>query len=164
MQPVPLLKELGLLEGCNTALDIGTRDGATAAALAREGLQVTAIDIRELPEAVPGICFEKIGIEEFLQRNTKKYDVVVMRHVLHLVADPKAVIRQLQSISRVLFFTCFGPKDEWAGEVSTLSHEELLGMFIPETVKHHSEVLERGKTYAGDEKLWHINTFVIVNG
>jgi len=44
-----------------------------------------------------------------------------------------------------------------------LSHDEVLSLFKPESVKHHSEAFQYGKTYAGETKYWHINTFVIDN-
>jgi len=47
--------------------------------------------------------------------------------------------------------------------VSVLSHEEGLVMFKFKAVKHHSEAFQYGKTYGGDIKYWHINTFVIDN-
>ncbi len=163
MNPIFLLKELGLLEQCKTALDVGTRDGRIAAHLVQSGLVVEAIDINELTAPLPGVIFTQISVEDFLKENTKHYDLVVARHVLHHVSDPKAVIQDLADIADILFFTCFGPQDEWAGKVSTLSHEEVMGLFRVEQVRHHSEAFQYGKTYAGDMKFWHINTFVIDN-
>ena len=62
----------------------------------------------------------------------------------------------------------FGPRIDKAREVLkkplTLSEKILYThLFEPEKVRHHSEAFQYGKTYAGDMKYWHINTFVIDN-
>lgn len=63
----------------------------------------------------------------------------------------------------MFFFTCFGAKDDWFGEVSTLSQEEIIELFPNKKILHRSETFQYGKTYAGDTKFWHTNTFVIKN-
>lgn len=85
------------------------------------------------------------------------------RHVLHLLPNPVEVIGKLNDIANIFFFTCFGEKDDWSDKVSILEHNKVLGLFSEETVRHHSEAFQYGKTYAGDMKYWHINTFVIDN-
>jgi SAM-dependent methyltransferase len=163
MNPIFLLKELGLLKGAQTVLDVGARDGVISARFAELGLSVDAIDIHEPKSVVENVNFRTISVEDFLQKNNQKYDIVVARHVLHHLEKPKEIIQRLNDISNTFFFTCFGPKDDWVGEVSTLAHDEVLTMFEPESVKHHSEAFQYGKTYSGDVKFWHINTFVIDN-
>ena len=163
MSPLILLKELSLLKGNKTVLDVGTKDGFIASKFAELGMEVDAIDINDLENPIEGVNFKKISIKEFLDKNTKTYDIVVCRHVLHHLDNPQEVIRGLNEISKIFVFTCFGPKDDWAAEVTTLSHNDVLNMFKPETVRHHSEAFQYGKTYLGDEKFWHINTFVINN-
>jgi len=162
MNPVYLLNELDLLKG-NTALDVGTRDGLVATQLSKKGFAVDAIDVKECSDESGSFNFELISVEDFLRKNAKKYDIVVARHVLHLLNNPKEVLQGLHSISKVLFFTCFGPKDDWFGIVKTLSQEEVGSLFKPESIKHRSEAFQYGTTYSGETKFWHINTFVIDN-
>ncbi|MCB9811460.1 methyltransferase domain-containing protein [Candidatus Nomurabacteria bacterium] len=164
MSPLILLKELGLLKGNKTLLDVGTKDGFYASKFVDIGMEVDAIDVMDLEVVPTGVNYEKINVEEFLIKNNKTYDITVCRHVLHHLDHPKTIIEKLNAISKVFVFTCFGPKDDWAGQVSTLSHNEVLSMFKPETIRHHSEAFQYGNTYAGEEKFWHINTFVIKNG
>lgn len=163
MNPIFLLKELGILKGNKTVLDVGARDGNISSRFVEIGMSVDAIDINEPEVKIEGVNFETISIEDFLKKNDKKYDIVVARHVLHHLQNPKEIIKNLNDISGIFFFTCFGPKDDWVGKVSTVTHDEVLSMFKSESVKHHSEAFQYGKTYAGDVKYWHINTFVIDN-
>jgi SAM-dependent methyltransferase len=163
MNPIFLLKELGLLKGAQTVLDVGARDGVISARFAEIEMSVDAIDIHEPKSSVEGVNFQTISVEDFLLQNDKMYDIVVARHVLHHLARPKEIIQSLNNIAGIFFFTCFGPKDDWEGKVSTLAHDEVLSMFHSGSVKHHSEAFQYGKTYAGDTKYWHINTFVIDN-
>jgi len=163
MNPIVLLKDLSILKGNRTVLDVGTKDGAIAKRFADLGVDVDTIDIHPLPEPIEGVNFEQIGVDEFLEKNDKHYDIVVCRHVLHLLPNPKEVIEKLNEIAGIFFFTCFGPQDDWADRVSILEHDEVLEMFPKETVRHRSEAFQYGTTYAGDTKFWHINTFVIKN-
>lgn len=163
MNPIFLLRELSLLEENKTVLDVGARDGLIASRFAEMGMAVDAIDINEPAAQIEGVNFETVSVEDFLEKSDKRYDIVVARHVLHHVTNPKEVIKSLNDRAGIFFFTCFGPKDDWVGKVSTLAQEEVLSMFQRESVRHHSEAFQYGKTYAGDMKYWHINTFVIDN-
>jgi len=163
MDPIYLLKETGLFEECKTVLDVGARNGGISSRLVELGRQVDAIDVKSPAAEIAGVTFEAISVEDFLLKNTKQYDLVIARHMLHYLDNPKAVIAGLNNISGIFFFTCFGPQDDWADKVTVLSHDEVLSLFKPESVKHHSEAFQYGKTYAGDTKYWHINTFVIDN-
>lgn len=163
MSPIVLLRELSLLKGNKTVLDVGTKDGFIATRFAELEMEVDAIDIHPLPSPIENVNFKEIDVEDFLEQNDNHYDIVVCRHVLHHLDNPKEIIKQLNSIAGLFFFTCFGEKDDWVNKVSTLTHNEVLELFPKETVKHHSEAFQYGKTYAGDTKFWHIHTFVIDN-
>lgn len=163
MDPIALLKELSLLKNNKTVLDVGTKDGTIATRFVDLGMKVDAIDIHPLPSLIEGVNFEEISIEDFLAKNNKHYDIIICRHILHHLSNPKEIIEQLSEIGSIFFFTCFGEKDDWAGKVTTLKHDEVLTLFPEKTVRHHSEAFQYGKTYAGDTKFWHINTFVIDN-
>lgn len=163
MNPIFLLRELSLLKGNKTVLDVGAKDGRISSQFAEMGMTVDAIDIEKPSVDIKGVHFGTISVEDFLQKNDKQYDIIVARHVLHHLQNPKEIIEKLNNIAGIFFFTCFGPKDDWEGRVSTLSHEEVMSLFEPKSIRHHSEAFQYGKTYAGDMKYWHINTFVIDN-
>ena len=163
MNPIYLLKNLGLLKNNKTVLDVGARDGIVSSQFSELGMDVDAIDIHKPESEIVGVNFEEISVENFLKKNDKNYHIVIARHVMHLLDNPKKIIEDLNKISGVFFFTCFGPKDDWSERVSVLSHEEILKMFKLETVRHHSEAFQYAKTYAGDMKYWHVHTFVIDN-
>ena len=163
MSPVILLRELSLLENNKTVLDVGTKNGSIASSFVNLGMEVDAIDLQPLPNLIESVHFEQIGVEDFLEKNEKHYDIVVCRHVLHLLPNPVEIIEKLNNVANIFFFTCFGEKDDWSAKVSILEHNKVLDLFPKETVRHHSEAFQYGKTYAGDMKYWHINTFVIYN-
>lgn len=163
MSPIILLKQLSILKNNKTVLDVGTKDGAIALQFAELEMDVDAIDIHPLPQESDQINFKEISVDDFLESNDKHYDVVVCRHVLHYLQNPIKVIEQLNSIANIFFFTCFGEKDDLSDRIITLKHDEVLALFPEKSVRHHSEAFQYGKTYAGDMKYWHINTFVIDN-
>lgn len=104
MDPIFLLKELSVFKELKTALDVGTRDGKIASRLAEQGLHVDAIDINDLLVPASNFQFEKISVTDFIEKNTKKYDLIVAKHLLHLLPDPKQVILELNKISDVFFY------------------------------------------------------------
>jgi SAM-dependent methyltransferase len=163
MNPLVLLRELSLLKGNKTVLDVGTKNGFIASQFAELGMEVDAFDINDPKEEIAKVNFQKIGVRDFLESNTKTYHITVCRHVLHHLDKPKEIIEELNKISGIFLFTYFGPKDDWSDKVSTLTHEDVLGLFVPEKIRHHSETFQYGKTYAQEMKFWHINTFVIKN-
>ena len=52
MSPLILLKELSLLKGNKTVLDVGTKDGFIASKFAELGMEVDAIDINDLENPI----------------------------------------------------------------------------------------------------------------
>jgi len=163
MSPIILLKELSLLENNKTVLDIGTKNGWIASSFANLGMEVDAIDPQQLPNPIEGVHFEQIGVEDFIEKNERHYDIVVCRHVIHLLPNPVEVVKKLNEIANIFFFTCFGEKDDWSDRVSILEHNKVLDLFPTKNIRHHSEAFQYAKTYAGDMKYWHINTFVLDN-
>jgi hypothetical protein len=165
MPPIPLLTKLDLLQGVKTALDVGTKDGTIAIKLTNLKIKVDAIDTEPLPNAIAGITFEQISVEDFLLKNTKRYDVVIARHILPFTNDPLSLIKKLNNIADVFLFTCFGPQDDWAeaDHVVTLEKDEIRHACAPATVRHYSETFEYTKTYVGEMKHWHYHTVVVDN-
>lgn len=159
MNPIILLKKLQLLEG-NTALDIGTKSGKNAIWLNDLGFQTTAIDIKPLPKPEKSIQFIQTDIDDFLKQNKKQYDVVVARHVLPFLSNPKQTLENIMKISSTLYVTMFGPKDDWADRYPTMTHEEMKSMFRDWDIRHRAEVFEHAPTYTNEMKFWHINTIV----
>jgi DNA helicase-2/ATP-dependent DNA helicase PcrA len=104
-------------------------------------------------------------LETFLEKNTKRYDIVIARHVLPFTSDPLTLITKLNTIANIFVFTCFGPTDDWKDEdyIITLTKDELHDLFAPNTIKHYSETFEETKTYKGGSKFWHYHTFVTGN-
>lgn len=165
MHPVILLQKLNLLDGNLTALDVGTRNGEVANRLTDLGFIVDAIDLNLPATPLQSAHFEQISVEDFLQKNSKTYDVVIARHVLPFTTQPLELIEKLKTISGVFLFTCFGPQDEWhvREDVVTLGKEQLMSLFSPTQIRHYSETFEYSSTYKGNVKFWHIHTFVIDN-
>jgi 2-polyprenyl-3-methyl-5-hydroxy-6-metoxy-1,4-benzoquinol methylase len=89
MDPIYLLKETGLFEECKTVLDVGARNGGISSRLVELGRQVDAIDVKSPAAEIAGVTFEAISVEDFLLKNTKQYDLVIARHVLHYLDNPK---------------------------------------------------------------------------
>jgi len=165
MPPIKLLTKLGLLEGNKTVLDIGTKDGRVAIPFAELGLTVDAIDVRDPEQALPDISFERISVEDFLERNTKHYDIVTARHILPFTDNPLELIEKINNIAGVFMFSCFGPEDDWKDrdDIVFLNKEEIRSLFKQNQIRHYSETFEYGSTYTGVMKFWHIHTFVVDN-
>jgi len=94
MPPIKLLTKLGLLEGNKTVLDIGTKDGRVSIPFAELGLNVHAIDVRVPDKTLLDISFERISVEDFLEKNIKQYDIVTARHILPFTTKPLKIIEK----------------------------------------------------------------------
>ena len=91
------LRLLGRLPAGSRVLDLGAGDGRLAAALARAGHRVTAVEpFREVVAArgVDGVEVVRSGVEE-LELPEHTYDVVVLWHVLEHLADPGAALGRI---------------------------------------------------------------------
>lgn len=94
-------EQLGLLRGLpagSRVLDLGAGDGRLAAALARAGHRVTAVEpFRDVGAAhgVDGVEIVRSGIEE-LELPTHAYQVVVLWHVLEHLADPGTALARVR--------------------------------------------------------------------
>jgi SAM-dependent methyltransferase len=91
------LRLLGRLPARSRVLDLGAGDGRLAAALARAGHRVTAVEpFREAVAAhgVAGVEVVRSGLEE-LEVPENAYDLVVLWHVLEHLADPGAALERV---------------------------------------------------------------------
>ena len=157
MPPIKLLTKLGLLEGNKTVLDIGTKDGRVAIPFTELGLTVDAIDIRDPEHTLPNISFTKVSVEDFVETNTKRFDIVTARHILPFTSNPLGLIEKINTIAGVFVFSCFGPEDDWKDrdDIVFLDKQEIHPLFPAKHIRHYSETFEYGSTYAGVMKFWH---------
>jgi hypothetical protein len=160
MEPIYLLKELNLFDKCKTVLDVGTRDGDISKRFSEYGKDVTAIDINYLPIDTNSFIFHRISVENFLENNIKKFDLVIIKDVLHLTEDPIKIIKELYKISEVLMFTIFGTKDSWTN-INDVNILKIKNFFSSEEVVFMSESEQYSPDNNGNNKFWHTYTFVI---
>lgn len=167
MKPVILLKKLDLLFG-KTALDVGAKDCADSIELVSEGFLVDSVDIHKKSSFCDAkdITYIQSRFEDFT--TDKKYNLILSRHVLPFldleVKDSVNKISGLMSQDAVLYFTVFGPEDDWSinPKIKICSKDEALNIASEiGTVLYHSEEKFLGKTYKGDIKNWHITTIVL---
>lgn len=89
------LRLLGPLEPESRVLDLGAGDGRLAAALARAGHQVTAVEpFRDVPPA-PGISVVRASVDEagFPEQS---FDAAVVWHVLEHLEEPLAALERVR--------------------------------------------------------------------
>lgn len=106
----PLLERLGL-PACRRVLDLGCGTGRIAGRLAAAWprLEVLGVDLFEghlavarrdhPPERYPGLSFQQ-GDARSTGLASGSFDAVVIRHVLHALPDPDAVLREAVRVLR----------------------------------------------------------------
>jgi len=160
---IKTLKDARVLHG-ETVLDVGSRDCTLAKQFVENGFSVTAIDPHDFSQEcdVPGITLYQTTFENF--EDNRKFDIVVARLVSHVLKKkPSENILHLMGYAKengILYFTVFGPEDVWyEGE-----RKEEIDHVIQQaghTVLAFHELRDTGKTYAGEEKDWHILVYII---
>lgn len=97
MEPTPAIRYLLKYKSSGKALDLGSGEGRNSIFIAKNGFDVTAVDISK--EAIKGLekhaKKEKVKIKTFLEdiRNfkfNKKYDVIFSTAVLHFLREDEA--------------------------------------------------------------------------
>lgn len=89
---------LGSMPAGSRVLDVGAGDGAGAAALARSGYTVIAVEPYRNPSAAiqtTGVTFEARRVED-LDLADASQDAAVLWHVLEHLADPLQVLRRVR--------------------------------------------------------------------
>ncbi len=96
-----ILEHAGGLAG-KKVLDIGCGGGILAESMAKEGAQVTAIDMGEMPlevaklhllESKLDVDYQKSTAEDFAEKYAGQFDVVTCLEMLEHVPDPESVIK-----------------------------------------------------------------------
>ena len=115
-----ILRQSGGLFG-KRVLDVGCGGGILSESMARQGAQVTGIDMSSQPLQIARehalanglqIDYQQTTIEEFLlklqQQQGEKFDVITCMEMLEHVPDPSAVVQACQALLKedgVLFFS-----------------------------------------------------------
>lgn len=169
MYPIPTLEFIGKLSP-GRMLDVGSRDFSGAARFASFGYTVDAIDPEPSHDTAPpsGVSFTQTTLEDFKTEQT--YDLIIARLVSNFVSySPKAFISRLNSLIHddgVIYVTLIGDEDDWAADPSAnaVSFDTALEIISGEglTPLHRSIYWEKGPTYSGELKNWHLFAFALV--
>ena len=104
------------LEG-KRVLDVGCGGGILAEAMARQGAEVTGIDLGEAPlegarldllESGLKVQYERIPVERLAQERPESFDLVTCMEMLEHVPDPESVVRSCAALTKPggsLFFS-----------------------------------------------------------
>ncbi|MGI0070801.1 MAG: class I SAM-dependent methyltransferase [Thermoplasmata archaeon] len=116
--------------GASTLLEIGVGTGRVARPLLDRGVLVTGIDAsrgmlararsKQIPRLVRGSGYR-------LPFADQTFDATLFVHVLHVLDDPEAAVREAMRVSRVGAFALVRPRDP-AGVPATRGEDEARGM------------------------------------
>lgn len=120
-------------------LDLGCGGGIFSEALAKEGAQVTAIDLAKKSlkiaklhalEAELNIDYRQISAEDLAQESPEKFDIVTCMEMLEHVPDPQSIVSscaQLLKPNGLVFFATINRNPKAYG-LMVLAAEYLTGM------------------------------------
>ncbi len=172
----PLIKQLEtlkLLDNSGKVLDLGTGPGYESVALAEHGYDVIAVD-KDFSN------FKAAGHERIrtIQKDIadfdiedEAYNIIIAKNSLPFLADKKTVKKVVGNMANglakngILYFTLFGPKDEWFGkiEMSFFEYEEIMAFLntLPIEFIHRSTEEGYAPKMDGSIKYWHIHKFLV---
>jgi len=96
-----MLEYVGSLQG-KKVLDVGCGGGILAESMARQGAQVTGIDLAEKPLAVARlhglesgvpVAYQLISVEDLAQQMPGHFDIITCMEMLEHVPDPASIVR-----------------------------------------------------------------------
>lgn len=168
---IQTLEQLDLIKK-GRVLDLGCRDGADARYFARKGHTVDAVDMAPSIQSSKNLHVIQADIRDF-KIKPAAYSVIICRHTLPFIEDKKAVRKIITDMSKgltkdgVLFFTLFGPQDEFASmnkKMSFFTFKEASKIVnsLPLKIYEKSNFLGYLKTYSGILKYWEIHKFICV--
>jgi len=112
-----MLEYVGSLQG-KKVLDVGCGGGILAESMARQGAQVTGIDLAEKPLAVARlhglesgvpVAYQLISAEDLAQQMPGHFDIITCMEMLEHVPDPSAIVQACTQLvkpgGRVFFST-----------------------------------------------------------
>ena len=172
------MKGENLISGKGQALDLGCGMGTDSLALAQIGYEVDAVDshadrIRALEEQKNKLTIHVVqaDIRDF-NIEQEKYSVIICNNVLSFLKSKDELFAMIRKVSNglapqgVLYFTVFGPRDEWANnkEMSFIDYDSILTFLndLPLKIYHRSTEEGYGKKMDGGIKYWHIHRFFCI--
>jgi|SRR3989344_1544168 len=167
-----------LLNKKGNALDLGCGAGADSLALAQMGYEVDSVDshnerIQALKEKIGELNIRavQVDIRDF-NIDREKYSVIICSNVLSFLKNKEEIFTTIRKMSDglvpqgVMYFTVFGPHDEWADnkEMMFIEYEDVLKFLndLPLKIYHRSTEEGYGKKMDGTIKYWHIHRFFCV--
>jgi hypothetical protein len=142
-------------------LDVGARDCRYAKEFLELGFtDVHAFDIKKLKglDIGPKITYSDSSLFDY--NPPRNFDIVVCRHVLPFTGNIRAGIQKLLTLGKVVVFTVFGP-EHTANNPELISHEDVLAELSSYAIRYQSDAKYFASNYAGQEKFWHVLTFVV---
>lgn len=146
-----------VLSGCNglfdkKVLDVGCGGGILAESMAREGAQVTGLDMGKEPLEVARLHALETGtslqyiqstIEEHAEQNPASYDVVTCMEMLEHVPDPLSVIKSCEKLVKPgghVFFSTLN-RNIKSYLFAIVGAEQLLKI-VPKGTHHHDKFIK----------------------
>lgn len=135
-----------------TVLDIGCGGGILADSMARQGAQVTGIDLSSkalriaqlhaLEAQTPNVSYEEISAEAIAVRQPASFDVVTCMEMLEHVPDPSSVVRACAELAKPggwVFFSTLS-RNPVAFFQAILGAEYVLGL-LPKGTHEYAKML-----------------------
>ena len=177
----PKLKNEHLLKSGGTLLDLGCGNGKHVEPFVQEGYAATLVDkdpsvLEQARSLFPGVTgdsctFVSSPLEGYVIEG--EWDGIVAKNSLPFIHNVTVVRRTVQNsyqhlaVGGFLYFTVFGPDDEWAKtrteSMSFFTADEALA-FLPVEPYYMSEDRGYGAKMSGGIKKWHIVHLLYVKG